>query len=248
MKQKNSSQRKQRITEIRIAFDSEVDIEMTSPENGTISFIERKTKSIVEPKEIATGLAYERPKGHKVLARANQNPSTIFLDLNQTLTNYDHVFAIDTNTDPQTHKSVSVFMYLLDLRYDNAQWKFEPRYPPAFIFNSDGSSPEKIGWCNAIRRITASSDIRGSIAIFVDSELGRLSAINSKKESILDNFFLPDVFELIYASSDAGTEELIGNLAIKNCDRVARKILKQDSTPIKLNEFYYFTVPVSILV
>jgi hypothetical protein len=64
--------------------------------------------------------------------------------------------------------------------------------------------------------------ITGNVGIIVDSELNRLTEF---RQPLIEGFFLPANFELLYASAERGTEEYIANAAIANCDRIATRLL-----------------------
>jgi hypothetical protein len=74
----------------------------------------------------------------------------------------------------------------------------------AFEFHDATIAPERIGWWDTIRRMTAHPVVRGSVALIVDSDLGRLTALNAREEPILDGFYLPEGFTLLYASAEIG--------------------------------------------
>lgn len=61
------------------------------------------------------------------------------------------------------------------------------------------------------------------IGIVVDSELGHIKEFNSRERYIIDSFYLPQNFKLIYASADKNDTVL--NWAIKQCDIAAGEIL-----------------------
>lgn len=60
--------------------------------------------------------------------------------------------------------------------------------------------------------------------IIVDSDFGSLSAINNRTIPILDDFYLPENIQLIYASSDKKNDTFL-NEAISFCDKIAKQVL-----------------------
>jgi hypothetical protein len=221
--------RKPRVTEIRVDFGRhQVLSGMNVAADGTLTLFD-ESGAVVAPELVETGSAYQRANKHpKVLTRVATDPSQIQLDSNRELTRFDWVFAVDTNTEDigSVHVSITVPTLIRDIEIKPPRWDAKLVPQDAFEFHDCTSAPEAVGWCHVIRRIEGDSRFHKSkIAVIVDSELGRLTSINARKEPIEGSFYLPPGFQLIYGTRDGGTQEHIANAAIADCDRDATKLL-----------------------
>jgi hypothetical protein len=216
-----------RITQIIVENHAPADVVIGPPQkDGTLQFLDRATGSPLAFSGVQTGVFYPRPHKPKILTLTPQDPEKIFIGQNQYLiSQYDHVLAVDTNTDLKSRRSACVVTWLKNLRLEHDGFKLEPIHPPAFVF-SNVVNPEKFGWKNALLRISTSPDIKGRVALFVDAYMEELPLINRRELPVLNDFFLPDGVVLLYATADSGATELIGPAAMRICDRVARKILQ----------------------
>lgn len=61
--------------------------------------------------------------------------------------------------------------------------------------------------------------------MIVDSYLGNLKSFNSRTNPIFEDFYLPQKYQLIYASSDTG-KDLFTNFTLKQADKASTKCLK----------------------
>jgi hypothetical protein len=243
-KRKTQQKRKERLTEVRIAFENEVNIEMSPPSaDGKMSFTHVGTGQPAIPASITTAKAYQRPKGNKILFQADQNPTDIYDGPNEYLAKFESVFAVDTNTNPGSGLSISVSLWLSRMEKNTKdEWVIEPRYPPAFLFNSPVQNPERFAWHNLILRLMSSPDVKKPVAIIVDSSLGILDKINLRTEPVNEDFLLPEGFTLVYASADAGREFIANNL-IRQCDVMASAIARE-GVSLKVNTWFdYFVIP-----
>jgi len=57
----------------------------------------------------------------------------------------------------------------------------------------------------------------------VDSEIGEIGKFNRRESTMLGDHFLPDGFELIYASADVG-QEYPHNKLLRICDRTSCRV------------------------
>ena len=62
------------------------------------------------------------------------------------------------------------------------------------------------------------------VGMIVDSDLGNLKSYNARKAPVIRNDLLPETVQLIYASSDAGKENLV-NRALAVADSVSSQSL-----------------------
>jgi hypothetical protein len=202
---------------------------MNVSDDGILTFYGEKGE-IVRPKRIEVGRAYSRAaKPPKVLTRISSDPSKIQLDPNRALLRFDWVVAVDTNTMEigGTEVSMTVPVLVKDIELGKPKWTAQLVPQDAFEFHDATVSPERIGWREIIKGITSHPDVHGNIALIVDSELGSLTAINSREVPIIEGFFLPANIELLYGSVDGGTVEYVANAALADCDKTASRLLKR---------------------
>jgi hypothetical protein len=252
-----SDERKPRHNTIFVNIDRpNVDVRLGRPDEGTpVTFADATTGEVLDlgPGVIEGGVTYPREnKGPKVITRFTTTADAAGIDPNEKLLEYDHVLAVDTNTDPATGKSVAVAVLLKDLRQEPDGWKMEPRFPAAYVFRGPPGpkpepNPEKFGWREIIERIARSPDLAGNVALFVDSCLNEIPKINARERAIVDGFMLPAGITLLYATSDTGAQHLVGPAAIKLCDAVAKRLMKLTAMPVSADQPLHFVVPVELV-
>jgi hypothetical protein len=221
--------RKPRASEIRVDFGSKQTISgLHVSEDGTLTFFDEHGR-VVEPDRIDVGSVYPRSKKLKVLSRLPGQPKDIQLDPNRGLLRFAFVMAVDTNTLQigATKVSISIPVLVAGIEIGPARWNAKLVPQDAFEFHDATVPPERVGWWEAITRAKSNPEFRGTIAVIVDSDLGDLAALNSRKQQILKGFYLPDGFELLYGSGDRGTEEYIGNKAVAACNKDATRLLRR---------------------
>jgi hypothetical protein len=232
MKRKRNIQpkRKERISEIRIAFDKPQTITgMKVNDDGTLVFFGLHGEE-VRPSHVEVGSAYLRPnKGHKVLTRQAVSPSEIQLTPNRSLLRFAMLCAVDTNTKVFNNRRISVAAgaLLSNIQLSPTQWDAKLIEQDAFEFIDAEASPERIGWWEIICRLAVHPDVPRPVGLIVDSELSELASINAHQQPVIEEYFLPEGFELIYGCGERGTEEFITNAAIAHCDRIARQTIEK---------------------
>ena len=204
-------------TGFRIGADRSLQFE---DENGQIS-----------PKSATWHFAYDRKNKPqpKELGRLPLNPTEIHFETWMALKQFDSLLAVDTNTKLIRGEKVSVGCVVqAELDYDNLPHIRGSFRPTACLeIRNARFSPERILWEFVLVGVerSVSYESINSLGLFVDSELGALSELNDRKESIRGTFFVPSRCQLLYASADRGTE-WIGYHMIRTCDRVASCALK----------------------
>jgi hypothetical protein len=230
MSKRKRLKRKERITEIRVAFDRDVTIGgISAPGIDPMQFFGVDGKPIV-PTRIELGVGYSRNKpALKMIQRATADPLGMHPEPTRALMRFPTILAADTNTRVigGTRISVTAFLVVRDLRFD----ELEPRRWHATIVDQDSYefhdatvAAELLGWKNVLERAVASA-VPTPAVLIVDSELARLERYNRREESIVDGFVLPNGFELMYASAERGATEFVGNAALAECDRTSTSIL-----------------------
>lgn len=196
--------------------------------------------------------SYERPKGAKVLSRVPLTRDTpLVADPNSALLQFDTIFAVDTNTRTIRNCSVSVAAITL------AKWKV--RYPEPTIqfatrqameFRDVDCHPDLLALQCFLKLLesTPGSEGAGNVAIVMDSHLGDLPKIQSRQIPILDDYFLPDRFTIVYATDAAN--DALPNVLLRRSDKAANELLRkiedgewwQDSQVPFSNHSNYFRV------
>lgn len=133
------------------------------------------------------------------------------------LRNFDIILGIDTNSrivkDELTHLGMAIQITKED---DGINFLI------INMFKLSGNiiKPENQNWKNLIEYILAHENYSESLkyAIVVDSDLDKLPQYNARLLPIIENFFLPQNIQLIYASSDT-PNDAITNQLIAACDK-----------------------------
>jgi hypothetical protein len=167
--------------------------------------------------------SFSRSKAPKIQARSKMIGGRVSVGGVRELTQYDHVFAIDTNTRSVKGTQVSVACFL--------RCKFVPQGHRIHIdtetkihfyefHNSPGAnSAEMLAILKLARDVVRFPDYsrKSKIAIISDCDINRHDAISARRSPIYGFFFLPRGFQLHYASSDTGRES--PNRLINFCDK-----------------------------
>lgn len=221
-------ERKERVTHVIVSnLKEDTTVLLGDPVDGVTTLTDAKTGKPFGEGMLQTGVAYSRGnKPPKFLSLASEGRGRIYADFDQRLRDYDHVFAVDTNTCPETGRSVTVAAWIREVRLSPDKRGCTFAFLPAIVWCAPAPSPERRGWHDTIARLICRPDVQGRVALFVDSDLAKLPAINARNEPIIGKFFLPSGYELMYAASDRGTSEYVGNLAMNRCDRVATGVMK----------------------
>lgn len=172
-------------------------------------------------------LSYHRKKGPKVLSRGPVDPQRCFLNASLPLLEYDYVFAIDTNNRGIRGADVSVACFVQCFTEIINSTSAELKYALRGWYELWGISEkaENIAWRELILALQSDEMFcNARIGLLVDSDLGLHQEYNSQKIPIIEEFYLPDNFELFYASSDSGKQNII-NRIFSLCDRRSRDLL-----------------------
>lgn len=226
---KERQQRKDRGLEVGVRFDKDVSVTgFQVRSDGRIEFSNSEGE-VLSAESVNIGFSYQRKSGkRKVLNRVQCKPGSPVADINEQLTKFGSLFAIDTNTNIIHGSTVSVTVPVMfrNLSFNRIKWRFDYSYLDGFEFRDCKESPEAVGWKTIIEAIPLEGFPR-PVGIIVDSEFARLSAINARTQPLVGDFVLPDGFEMIFATRDAGTKEFTTNAAIGFCDKASRLLLKK---------------------
>lgn len=187
-------------------------------EDGPFDGVQETATSFVVPDDGRTFfLFHQREK-----AREKKPPKTIYAmfqffgardirkDPLAELDRYASVYAVDTSYVGGNDVAATAVALLTPSREVRLykSWQFVPRT----------SRPEREGWAEFLRgREVAPMQRR---CLVVDSELSDLMRINRREEPIVYDFFLPEGWQINYATSDSS--DFILNKMIKLCDRESK--------------------------
>ena len=170
-----------------------------------------------------------RAKGPKLLNYAQVACDALTVSEPALFQRYDRIYAIDTNTHTDRGSacvSVSaIHMATIEpFNYSISLAKVGLVSLPEF--RDVGSKPENVAWRTAIELIQGSPSIAADfrIGIIVDSDLGVLSATTIGRCPIEGDFYLPELYTLIYASADIGRDQM-SNKLIALSDKESRRLL-----------------------
>jgi len=170
--------------------------------------------------------SYERKKKNdKVLCKVPIDSTSLYLNDKSTLLAYDAIVAIDTNTKTIDDIEVSVTGIAISKWVDQQSYSYEVPFCIEFL---ELSAPkEKLGWIAGMDELSRKGYFKNTskVLLIVDAYLDEIDSINSRMKPILHNYFLPNGFEIGYASADSGTE-YIPNKLLKMSDKTAAQVLK----------------------
>lgn len=174
--------------------------------------------------------SYARPKGAKILSRVPLDGSAILnADLNQTLLQFNRIFAIDSNSQAINGHNVSVAAITLGTWVEqDSKPILEYASTQAMEFRDIDCHPDLLALKQFLTRLPQHHPrifMDGRIGIVIDSHLRDLPRIEARDIPLLDDFFLPEWATLIYAS-DAASDS-IPNILLRNSDKSATAVLKQ---------------------
>lgn len=160
-----------------------------------------------------------------ILKPSNFISHTSKMGVSLNLKDYDVIIGIDTNSKVINGKMTHVGVAIQIIK----KYKEETSLLiiKDFVLNEDSKKPENQNWKNLILYIMAHENFSSvsKYGIVVDSDLGYIPSYNKREKAIIDDFILPQNFELICASADTSNDALT-NVLIFNCDKYAGMTLE----------------------
>ena len=194
--------------------------------DGSISLV--RGGHPIQLSEAAVEFAYSRSKRRKVLFRADIDPAAPKLDPHTPLLTYNVVYAVDTNTIQLHGERVSVACAVQCLiRQENGSFFVKPSIAGAMELRNVSGDPERVAWRLFCQCVSEHPQYRPTlrVAMIVDSSLDSLRDFNTRSVPVIDDWFLPPNFTLLYATADAATTT-IGNRLMRTCDKNATQVLE----------------------
>ena len=187
--------------------------------------------SLLSPSEVEVITFYEGKEKRRIINAFYFENASPPATVHRLLERYNHLFAIDTNTvnfnDIGAISFTTVYRAALrDLGGAYGESSGETVFQD-YRINVPGN-PEVSAWHVLILKIQESNPKPlGRIGIIVDSELGKLKDINFRRAPLIDDFYLPPNFELIFASDKSGKEEYFSNKLIAACEANSKRMLEE---------------------
>lgn len=162
----------------------------------------------------------------------NRVPDKAVFNIPSSLaSDFDVIWAIDTNTKTLSEERVSISCILECYATMVAPTRVEVlyrKYGNIVFRNCPTGEAERYGWLRLVKMITSHPKCNGNlrIGLVTDHDLARHSEYNAGELPIHGELRLPRNFTLLYASSDAGKENVLNTFIIE-CDKDASRILQQ---------------------
>ncbi len=208
--------------------------------NGTSRAINAATGQEIENKGLVLG--YQGENKWRPTTYIPGVPGDNSYDLQSKIEKYKHLVAIDTNTisffSTRFHRDIKISLGIgLVLNYDANKVQLDPINRP-FLTTPNCEKPENENWVRVIELLRSScqcTDPR-KIGIIVDSDLGNIEAYNKRTLPVFANYFLPDEYELIFASDKV--KDNIFNKMIGACHAISKDLLTRhvESVRKKIDE------------
>jgi len=190
-----------------------------------------KNGAFLMPQEAYVETSYQKRKGKKSVLRAPLIPRHLYVNPNRMLSTFDILYAIDTNHQVVDGNPISVTGIVLGTKTRIiVPGKTSVQFAPVHCLEFRGIKEkfENIAWMKFAEILLFQSFYRPSIRIgfIVDSDLGNHDDFNERRKPIYGNFWLPKNITLIYASTDAGKEN-IPNQMLALADSKSKSLMKR---------------------
>lgn len=168
-------------------------------------------------------------KAPKILHASSSATGDTWLSTNYQLLTYDHLIAVDTNTNFLHGSSVSITAayHLIPEKHDQNHVYARSRVLALVECWNVVEKPENHGWWQILQALAKYPlEYAGKIGLIVDSDLGNHQAFNDRSLPIFSDFYLPENISIIYGSDKGGAEQLSTKM-IKYCHDLAADVYKQ---------------------
>lgn len=233
----------ERVLEIRVVFDRDVVLtEVTvSADKREVHFIGRPSSivvvrdSVLIPMDVEFQSYYLRGRKRKVLNAFFFNGKSPPTTVAHALARYERIYACDTNTWTfERVGKVSATTVLMgrcgEITDECSVGLYELNHE--YVKEGVVGNPELEALKDLVTRIqsTLIGKPARPIAIVTDTELGKMKGINARLMPLCGDFFLPEEFELVYATDASGAAEFLPNQMIRECDHNSVKVLREIQT------------------
>ncbi|MCA2378614.1 hypothetical protein ATU3C_17810 [Agrobacterium genomosp. 3 str. RTP8] len=189
------------------------EIIVTVNQDGEVSFGQPMSNVFSE-------VSYAREgKAPKVLSRVPQASAELSFDAwPAILRNFDFVCAVDTNNRDINGRRVSVTAVVSAHSEPppegrSAYWRLDVPFCWEFI-DLKTDKVENHGWLEAYDQLVKLGIIRADtrVGMIVDADLGNIPSFNRRELSVFGDRLLPEKLQLIYASADTGSENVLNRI------------------------------------
>lgn len=194
--------------------------------NGIHQAINNHNGKVIENYGLSHG--YIGEKKWRVTSEIKSNKTDHSLCFASKLRRYKHLVAIDTNEVKYFGKIFGQEVKLglgiaIALMEDEQSEYLQPLSIP-FVTTIFPSQPEQQNWIRLIETLKSNCHCmdQRKIGIIVDSDLGNIPDFNNRTKPLLDEYFLPDEYELIFASDKVSDN--IFNQMIKLSHRLSTEL------------------------
>ena len=171
-------------------------------------------------------------KGEKILTKIPMGSPILPRHELEYLLSFHALYAIDTNTDKTTKVSaataikcnLSIANQTREGTIIKGQALMESEIINQQYWIDLDVNPEKVAIQSLIMGIHYLPGTR--IGIINDCDLGSMPMINAREIPLIDDYYIPNAFTLIYASADAGKDS-IANKLITDCDKHSTEMLRE---------------------
>ena len=174
---------------------------------------------------------YRQFKTSKILHESRSPSNHTWFDSNHQLLSYDHLIAVDTNTNfiAGSHVSITAAFHVIPQANENGKAQCLVAVIALLEFWNVSEKQENLGWFTILNMILSHQSLfTGKIALIVDSDLGNHDAFNNREIPIYNDMYLPPNVTISYASDKGGPEHLSTKL-IKHCHNLASDLCKNGS-------------------
>lgn len=179
---------------------------------------------------------YERPTKPKFISAVSVRRSRDFsISQSDLVQNYDHVWSIDNSS----MKAFGVTFNVAALCALDPGGSGGVERVGGVLFGKTAGNPERYGWRHWIQYLLRSVKADERYAIIVDSEFSLIPNMNARSEPVHGKFMLPENFDLIYATADAGGDQIF-NKALSESDKLSKAM--RHSMESENNAKYFFDI------
>lgn len=211
--------------------------------DGSIRMFDKLGQEML-PENIQRAVHYEREKGPKYQSFATAKNQTTTIGGLEDLARFESLIALDTNTVEINGVRVSAaFFIVCRLSPEPLGFRVESLDGQGHLYEFHnvplGSNPEMLAILKVAHDIERGRRMprQSKIAFVNDSDMVRHFAISALEQPIYGSQYLPEGFELRYASADTG-QELINKL-VRFCDTQSKEHLarlKYGKTPFRTTD------------
>ncbi len=221
-----NSRKKERTEEILIGHKEKFTQILHDPKGNTL--IRLLSGAIVEPDTVKSTIKHQRDSGKdkiitQLAVQATFDPLDIFKK-------YHNVFFIDTNTKVVHEKKISIATIIevrnvqIEAVKKGIKVNLQKSTPWYILFENETEiHSEKIAIALLINKLKNNPDYPEHIGIISDHELGKHVQYNTRKLPLFDAFYLPNGYEIAYASADKKNDSILNKL-ISECDKCSSEI------------------------